>query len=399
MEMSQRTFTLDKSLGGKLYERFTNALASLKSDAIEQIEPYSRVTADDLTTLLEAAFWASLTAEEGRYHTFRISLGPPGELSPDLLFTHPKTYSSDEISDLAAVLRNNSKSLGVWYSSQQTLEIWGIADFPNWDVAIAANAPGQLLFSMLGGVESFKVAISGSWWGFIDNVRVPITLAYLSGMPSTTDNDPITDIKNFSKSMSRSHSYESIAKFMMQHGHGGTIVIVPEHHETWRRSIASIKYDSSVFEEVKRCTGEWDAVLEKAAATRNWFLSFEAGYDRIREQSTKALEFVAQLTAVDGAVILGRDLSLYGFGAKIKPVDADDRPTGVRFSRPFEDAPFEEIPTSDLGGTRHQSAAQFVHDQRDSVVIVCSQDGRLSSLNWDTEYNCVQVITNLEYAL
>jgi len=31
-----------------------------------------------------------------------------------------------------------------------------------------------------------------------------------------------------------------------------------------------------------------------------------------------------------------------------------------------------------LGGTRHLSAAQFVHDQRDAVALVASQDGRFT---------------------
>ena len=35
-----------------------------------------------------------------------------------------------------------------------------------------------------------------------------------------------------------------------------------------------------------------------------------------------------------------------------------------------------------LGGTRHLSAAQFVHDQRDSMALVASQDGRFTIFKW-----------------
>ena len=35
-----------------------------------------------------------------------------------------------------------------------------------------------------------------------------------------------------------------------------------------------------------------------------------------------------------------------------------------------------------LGGTRHLSAAQFVHDQRDAVALVASQDGRFTVFAW-----------------
>ncbi len=36
----------------------------------------------------------------------------------------------------------------------------------------------------------------------------------------------------------------------------------------------------------------------------------------------------------------------------------------------------------ELGGTRHLSAAQFVHDQRDAIALVASQDGRFTILEW-----------------
>jgi hypothetical protein len=35
-----------------------------------------------------------------------------------------------------------------------------------------------------------------------------------------------------------------------------------------------------------------------------------------------------------------------------------------------------------LGGTRHFSAAQFVNDQRDSIAMVASQDGRFTVFEW-----------------
>jgi hypothetical protein len=37
---------------------------------------------------------------------------------------------------------------------------------------------------------------------------------------------------------------------------------------------------------------------------------------------------------------------------------------------------------SSLGGTRHLSAAQLVHDQRDSIALVASQDGRFTVFAW-----------------
>ena len=36
----------------------------------------------------------------------------------------------------------------------------------------------------------------------------------------------------------------------------------------------------------------------------------------------------------------------------------------------------------ELGGTRHLSAAQFIHDQHDAVALVASQDGRFTVFAW-----------------
>src|SRR5712664_2603109 len=40
------------------------------------------------------------------------------------------------------------------------------------------------------------------------------------------------------------------------------------------------------------------------------------------------------------------------------------------------------VHASELGGTRHLSAAQFIHEQRDSLALVASQDGRFTVFGW-----------------
>ncbi len=40
------------------------------------------------------------------------------------------------------------------------------------------------------------------------------------------------------------------------------------------------------------------------------------------------------------------------------------------------------VDPSQLGGTRHLSAAQFVQDQPDAVALVASQDGRFTVFAW-----------------
>jgi hypothetical protein len=54
----------------------------------------------------------------------------------------------------------------------------------------------------------------------------------------------------------------------------------------------------------------------------------------------------------------------------------------VVVAEPVEGGVAASLHPSELGGTRHQSAAQFVHDQRDAMALVASQDGRFTSLGW-----------------
>ncbi len=51
-------------------------------------------------------------------------------------------------------------------------------------------------------------------------------------------------------------------------------------------------------------------------------------------------------------------------------------------TEPIEGGVPMRVRPEQLGGTRHLSAAQFVHDQRDSIALVASQDGRFTVFAW-----------------
>jgi hypothetical protein len=96
----------------------------------------------------------------------------------------------------------------------------------------------------------------------------------------------------------------------------------------------------------------------------------------------EAVETIAGLTAVDGATILTDRYELVAFGAKITRREGAARVESVTVTEPIEGAVSETMHPSELGGTRHLSAAQFVHDQRDSVALVASQDGHFTIFAW-----------------
>jgi DNA integrity scanning protein DisA with diadenylate cyclase activity len=61
----------------------------------------------------------------------------------------------------------------------------------------------------------------------------------------------------------------------------------------------------------------------------------------------------------------------------------------VIVTEPVDDDGPMIVSPSLLGGTRHLSAAQFVHDQRDALALIASQDGRFTVFAWSPSASLV----------
>jgi hypothetical protein len=159
-----------------------------------------------------------------------------------------------------------------------------------------------------------------------------------------------------------------MAVSMRAHGRGGLLLVVPAGSDEWRESIARpIPYAvSPPFSEL--------AVLHRDPPTgrrRDW-----------QDSLARAVSGVASLTAVDGAVVLTSDYEVLAFGAKIARRRGSAPIEQVTVTEPIEGAAAALVDPAQLGGTRHLSAAQFVHDQRNAVALVASQDGRFTVFAW-----------------
>ena len=102
-----------------------------------------------------------------------------------------------------------------------------------------------------------------------------------------------------------------------------------------------------------------------------------------------AVDGVASLTAVDGATVITDRYEVLAFGAKIVRRDGSSQVNEVILTEPIEGARAEVVEPSQLGGTRHLSAAQFVRDQHDAVALIASQDGRFTVFAWSACENMV----------
>src|SRR5690606_32889247 len=99
----------------------------------------------------------------------------------------------------------------------------------------------------------------------------------------------------------------------------------------------------------------------------------------------KEIDSIAGLSAIDGAVILNDNYELIAFGAKITKFNSEQQIEKLAFIEPVIGGEVKEVFVSEIGGTRHLSAAQFVYDQRDSLAFVASQDGHFTVFSWSPE--------------
>ncbi len=167
-----------------------------------------------------------------------------------------------------------------------------------------------------------------------------------------------------------------LAASMRAHGHGGTLLVVPSGTEKWRESIVHpILY--SVLPSFSRLAG-LIAKGKKRVGENEWEASLR-----------NAVDTVAGLTAVDGAAVITDSYEVLAFGAKIKRAADAQSVEQMVLTEPVVGNQAGVVPPVHHGGTRHLSAAQFIHDQRDALALVASQDGRFTVFAWSP---CEQMV-------
>jgi DNA integrity scanning protein DisA with diadenylate cyclase activity len=105
------------------------------------------------------------------------------------------------------------------------------------------------------------------------------------------------------------------------------------------------------------------------------------------------LRSIGDLSAIDGAIVMDEELKVFGFGAKLQAESDEfqvlelDALSGTT----------QSVSYAQLGGSRHQSAARFVHQNHEAMVFVASQDGRLTLLAWVVDPGQVAAARSLEH--
>lgn len=368
----QSTYQAARLIAPKVESIFAEHLTAAKDSGEDDLAPLP--TSNVVEAILDATFWASLRKEEG--HSPKISLAflPPEQAGNPLLFKQRLPLNPGELTKLAPGIERAGIHLGIWIEEGQ-LFIWGTTvSIPNFCFVVDVSEPALLVIKhrRIYGFGKFTniAVLKGDQVKMVDVHSIstpdcpPMLLSLLDLTAPSYWNDSVNVLIQ-------------LAVSMRNHGRGGTMLVVPIESNNWLQSIIKpVQYY------VQPSFNGLSKLLEqdrKEASQIFWQTALK-----------REVEHLAGLTAIDGATIISNKYELLAFGAKIGRAKGKDNIDELSFSEPIEGGRAVVVHPTKSGGTRHLSAAQFIHDQHDATALVASQDGHFTIYSWSDYQQRVQ---------
>ena len=353
----------------------------LATHAVQAAFPVAALPeAATLAVLIDAAFWTSLRREEGYIPRISLAFVAPEQVENAVVFANHIRLDPKDLTKVAAAVERAGLHLGVWPAPDGEIRVWGISrSLPPYCLVLEVILPGLLVVKRSPAEESGKfiniAVLQGDEIKIIDpDVTIsPAQSNLLSSLLRLDSEFPAGPAVNV---------LLELAVSMRAHGRGGSLLVVPASSEAWSESILQpITY--SVSPSFSRLA---DLIDKEPAGHKE-----PAGQPspRWEEALARAIDGIAGLTAVDGATLITADYRLLAFGAKIVRRKGSQIVGQVIATEPVEGGTPVMAEPSQFGGTRHLSAAQFVHDQRDAIALVASQDGRFTVFAWSAPHETV----------
>lgn len=321
-----------------------------------------------IAAIINATFWASFRPEEGRFPKISLAYLPPEQSRQPMVFEHALPLHPGVLRKLAPAVERPEIHLGVWKLGDE-LRVWGMTrSIPTLCFVLEDIEPGLLVVKhrRLDGLGKYAnvAVLKGERVKIIDEKGTslpdcPSLLKALLAFTAAATNGP-------------HHSLNVLVQLsasMRAQGHGGALLVVPTGSDRWRESIARpILYSitppfAALSELLRKEVDEEDR--------RQWEMAIG-----------RVVDTIGGLTAVDGATIINDQYEVLAFGAKIRRPEGSPPVEKWVVTEPIVGNVPVVVQPTEHGGTRHLSAAQFVHDQRDALSLVASQDGRFTVFAW-----------------
>jgi hypothetical protein len=361
---------------------------------------------------LSIAFQASLMSEESRPTRFRLLLtaadalpedGSPNEGVLRLRFDQSRPLYADELRRLSPSAPFETALIGA-HVEDDKLRIWGIAHsgpawlaptwggrspVPNWTYdpiihvigpgRIAVRSAGKLIGALqAGAIESATIDVFDSDWLPAMFVRERQEVIEQHAARQAGSKSPTLAEHSLASRVGQ-HMMRRAIQVTRAAGHGGIILVVdnPARIDGLR-----LKYRLQQDGPAKRYRALLLEILDSLAATTTESL---VGWDDFAADSSPQLarleqsifelsRLIANLTSIDGAVVLDKRFALIGFGAEVSA----ELPAPSRVYRALDSAGRQhELDDIESVGTRHRAAYRFVNDHPRGLAVVVSQDGEV----------------------
>jgi hypothetical protein len=373
---------------------------------------------EQLRSILETAFIASFSREEGRELRFTLccalsaTVPNDGEAGtvPVLPFLEPRPLSVDAIRSLAPAVSPDNAAILIVCATPDSTQIAGVLNVGSNQARARRrgtlgprSAPYALLIDVqeAGELHIYRGAIklatlrAGSLQdqlAFSELEFLPISDILTNGVDVIRPRlhpprlEPPRETSDFEWT-ALLNTVLSIVSGLESHGHGGTLLLASPGTE--RTVPVRVKFDvdernTMLADRFVAFANARHALVDARLARRQRpdapsgeLPHLEDATLIAEEDLAGAAEVVARLSAIDGALVLSSDLRVVGFGAEIV-LDASRQVVALEVAGHARRGESWPAVDSESFGMRHRSALRCVAATDGVAAFVVSQDGTVS---------------------
>ena len=387
-----------------------------------------------LEYLISTCYQVSMMSEELRPQQFRIVLCDPSEFPPELgppygflrfVFKEPRAFHEYELLKLSPASEFESSLIGVRHDPAARLQIWGLINSgTRWIQAFRGGSkeitpmPDSLVLD-IKGPGSIRACRGSFILAQLSEGR--IIMPYANVLHSRWIAQRTASLRNDIMEMhikSRSGAdevwatvsenfvlrlYEQVIKRIISSiinmKHGGTIIIFPRsliQRITSPNPYVFIKFMFRDEEPVRRLrsliVGIMNELAKHCGSSGDYgkvvgWSEYVACVNKTLIELDEALfeyaRFIANLAAVDGAVLFAKGLELIGFGGVIKGTFSKEDRIARAVDAEGEERSYEQ---AEGVGTRHLAAYHLCKEIPEALAIVISQDGNTRLVRWMDDF-------------
>jgi hypothetical protein len=350
--------------------------------------------------------------------------GPPhGFLR--LVFEEPRAFHEYELIKLCPASEFESSLIGVRHDPAEGLQIWGLINSgTRWVQAfrggskeiipmpdslvleitgpgsIRASRGSRILTQLSGGriIMPHANVLHSRWIAQrTAEFHNEIMMAHIASRSNSSEIWATVN-RNFI-----SRLYEQVIKRMISSirnkKHGGTIIIFPPsliHKISSPNPYIFLKYLFRNEEPIRRLRSLIIGIMNEfakhygaygdPARVVGWSEYVASNHEALLELDESLFEyarFIANLAAVDGAVVFAKGLELIGFGGVIKGAFSREDLIAHAMDTEGEERVYER---AEGVGTRHLTAYHLCKEIQDVLAIVMSQDGNTRLVKWMNDF-------------